>query len=127
VNWIIFALLFAVERWRDARGGPRGLVLAVGAGLWGLSRASDEWLFFFHPAHTGAFATAASGLALFAVGMALGIWLLLRRPSFGRAASQVFFSHEVDRVGSAEQGQTSTLHAEAVERTGGSGARPRPA
>jgi phosphatidylglycerol:prolipoprotein diacylglycerol transferase len=80
-NWIIFALLLALERWRDARGGPRGLVLAIGAGLWGLSRASDEWLFFFHPAHTGALATAASGLALFAVGVALGTWLLVHRPS----------------------------------------------
>ena len=80
-NWFIFGLLLIIERWWDRRNGSRGLVAAAGIGLWGLSRATDEWLFFLQSGHGGAVATTASGLALFIGGLATVIFLLLRHPT----------------------------------------------
>lgn len=78
-DWAIFALLLGLERWRDRRRGPVGLVAAAGVALWGLTRASDEWLFFLRSGHGGAIATALAGLAFFAGGVAAFLWLLQRR------------------------------------------------
>ncbi|MDA8290398.1 MAG: prolipoprotein diacylglyceryl transferase [Actinomycetota bacterium] len=77
----VFAVSLAVERWVVRRGGPTGLVVAVAGGLWGLSRFFDEYLWLPHD--SGTVAVEVAGLAMFAVGLAVCVWLLAR-PRPGR-------------------------------------------
>ena len=87
----VFGVALWVERLVVHRGGPAGLVVAVVAGLWGLTRFFDEYLWLTHD--TGSLAVEIGGLAMFAVGLAVSIRLLAgaradrRRPDASGALS----------------------------------------
>jgi phosphatidylglycerol:prolipoprotein diacylglycerol transferase len=75
-NWLIFAVLLLVER-RLARGDRRaGVVAGLGLALWGLSRAGDEFAFFFTHPRPGTWATTLAGIGLAVLGIGLALWRL---------------------------------------------------
>ena len=78
-DWVVFGLLIWLERRLARRGGPPGLVLAVGMGLWGLGRFFDQFLWLSRGGGVGAYLTEGAGLALAIVGLGGAAWLLLRR------------------------------------------------
>jgi phosphatidylglycerol:prolipoprotein diacylglycerol transferase len=86
-DWAIFGLLIALERnWpRLARRlgipltsrPPRGLLIATGSSLWGLSRYFEEATWLARPGHVGSELVEGAGLAMAAVGAAAATWILL--------------------------------------------------
>jgi phosphatidylglycerol:prolipoprotein diacylglycerol transferase len=79
-TWIMLAVVLLVER--RAKRRPEGLLIAIAAALWGLSRFFDESLWLSHPGpgHLGEHLVEAGALALCAAGIVTA--LLLQR--FGR-------------------------------------------
>jgi phosphatidylglycerol:prolipoprotein diacylglycerol transferase len=91
----VLLIAWQVEAWVVRRGGhPRGLVMAVAVGFWGLDRFLEEHLWLAYPGHTGAVAVQVAGLAFCVAGFATAAVLLgrdrsrlsLQRPS---ASSQL--------------------------------------
>ena len=78
-DWVVFGLLIWLERRLARRGGPPGLVLAVGVGLWGLGRFFDQLLWLSRGGGLGAYLTEGAGLALAVAGLGGAAWLLFRR------------------------------------------------
>ena len=78
-DWVIFGFLIWLERRLARRGGRPGVVLAAGAGLWGLGRFFDQLLWFSRGGGTGSYLTEGAGLALTVAGLAGAACFLLRR------------------------------------------------
>jgi phosphatidylglycerol:prolipoprotein diacylglycerol transferase len=65
---VVFLIALQVERFVTSRQLPPGIVTATAAGLWGLSRFFDEYVYLTHD--NGTDAVEIGSLALFAVGIA---------------------------------------------------------
>lgn len=72
----IFGILIWIEHSVQER--PNGFVLAVAAGLWGLSRFTDEFFWLAQP-HLGSKLVEAAGLAMSASGVVAAVILWSRR------------------------------------------------
>ncbi len=72
----IYLLALALEGVVARRGGPVGVVTAVTAALWGLSRFFDEFVYLGHD--NGTIAVEAASLAFFGAGLAVAGFLLGR-------------------------------------------------
>ena len=84
-SFVIFGLLLLIERY--VRRRPTGLVLSAAMGLWGLSRFLEEHFWLGTAAQVGSSQSEsgvgpvlvqAAGLALFAAGAAVALWLWRR-------------------------------------------------
>ncbi len=72
--FVIFALVLWIERrWRER---PDGMLIALGAGFWGIARFVDEWFWLGVPGHWDA--VEGAGLALAAAGFAAAGVLVAR-------------------------------------------------
>jgi phosphatidylglycerol:prolipoprotein diacylglycerol transferase len=72
----IYLLVIGVERVVRRRGGPVGAVTGIAAGLWGLSRFFDEYLWLGHD--NGTDAVEIASLCFFAIGLGVTGWLFWR-------------------------------------------------
>ncbi|HUC35866.1 MAG TPA: prolipoprotein diacylglyceryl transferase family protein [Acidimicrobiales bacterium] len=75
-SFVIFGILLLLERRYHDR--PAGFVLAATAGLWGLGRFYEEFVFLRQSSPQGSLAVEIAGLCLFGSGM-VAMGLLLRR------------------------------------------------
>jgi phosphatidylglycerol:prolipoprotein diacylglycerol transferase len=75
-SFVIFGILLILER--RFRDRPAGFILAATAGLWGLGRFYEEFVFLRHSSPQGSFAVEVAGLALFAAGVVSMIFLMRR-------------------------------------------------
>jgi phosphatidylglycerol:prolipoprotein diacylglycerol transferase len=82
-SFIIFGILILLERRFSDR--PTGFILAATAGLWGLGRFFEEFVFLRVSSPQGALAVEITGLALFAAGV--GAMVLLWRRQMRRQSS----------------------------------------
>ena len=71
--FVIYLIVIAVERAIKQRSGPTGVVIALTASLWGLSRFVDEYFWLTHD--NGTDAVEIASVAFFAVGIC---WIALR-------------------------------------------------
>jgi phosphatidylglycerol:prolipoprotein diacylglycerol transferase len=78
---VVYLVALRVERAVRRRGGPVGVVTAVAAALWGLSRVFDESVLLPHDA--GSVGVEVASVAFFAVGMAVAALLWRRFPAAG--------------------------------------------
>ncbi len=76
--FVIYLIALRVERLVSRRGGPLGVVVALSAGLWGLSRFFDEYVLLTHDVGTDA--VEITSLAFFAVGVGAAAVLWRRHP-----------------------------------------------
>ncbi|MHB8288965.1 MAG: prolipoprotein diacylglyceryl transferase [Acidimicrobiales bacterium] len=74
----IFGILIWIEHAVADR--PEGFILAIAAGLWGLSRFTDEYFWLAQP-HLGSKLVEAAGLTMSAIGFSAAAFLWLRRGS----------------------------------------------
>jgi phosphatidylglycerol:prolipoprotein diacylglycerol transferase len=76
-SFVIFAIVIWIER--HVRQRPRGFVISVTAGLWGLGRFFEERLWLSYPGHLGSELVQGAGLALFVAGFVTAAFLWRRR------------------------------------------------
>ncbi len=77
--FVIWLIVLQVERFVSRRGRPLGLVVTVGASLYGLSRFFDEYIWLPHG--RGGVAVEMASLAFVGVGALFAGWLLWRERS----------------------------------------------
>ncbi len=81
---VVYLVALRVQSAVRRHGGPVGAVTAVTAGLWGLSRFFDEFVFLPHD--NGTDAVEVASLAFFAVGLAAAALLWRRTPATAGAS-----------------------------------------
>ena len=79
LTFAVLLIVWQVERYTARRGGPRGLVISVAVGFWGLDRFIEEHLWLAYPGHIGAVAVQVMGLVLCFAGFGAALMSLLRR------------------------------------------------
>ena len=85
LTFAVLLIVWQVERYAARRGGPRGLVISVAVGFWGLNRFIEEHLWLAYPGHVGAAAVQVMGLLLCFAGFGAALVSLYgRRPGSGR-------------------------------------------
>jgi phosphatidylglycerol:prolipoprotein diacylglycerol transferase len=104
-NWALFGVLLLIERALRRRERPLpGVLAGLAVGLYGLSRALDEFAFFFHHPNSGTLATTGAGLAMFVVGLATAGWLARRPLRVAPAASSDLVAPDDDAASRAPEG-----------------------
>ncbi len=94
-SFIIFGILILIER--RLRDRPSGFVLAATAGLWGLGRFYEEFVFLRTSSPQGSLAVEIAGLCLFAAGIATMAYLWRNRSRFAVAgATEPAYAYEPD-------------------------------
>jgi phosphatidylglycerol:prolipoprotein diacylglycerol transferase len=88
----IFLVLLVIER--RVRERPTGLLLSIGAGLWGLARFFEEHLWLAEPGHLGAVLVQVAGLTLFGAGLVASAVLVARHHRLAAARRPVAIEDE---------------------------------
>ncbi len=102
-SFVIFGILLLVERrYRDR---PTGFVLAATAGLWGLGRFFEEFVFLRQSSPQGSLAVEVTSLCLFGAGV-VTLGFMWRRQQRARPATATEMD-EVDQTGGESQSGAS--------------------
>jgi phosphatidylglycerol:prolipoprotein diacylglycerol transferase len=108
-SFVIFGILLLLER--RFRDRPAGFMIAATAGLWGLGRFYEEFVFLRQSSPQGSLAVEITGLCLFAAGLAV-MGLLIRRHHMSGATGGDAGTLDPEAEGLLDSGSDSHVDAE---------------
>src|SRR5579875_3762704 len=87
LTFAVLLIVWQVEKQVAKHDGPRGLVVSVAVGFWGLNRFIEEHLWLAYPGHVGAIAVQVAGLLLCVAGFGAALIRLYGWRASGNASS----------------------------------------